>query len=147
VDHPVKLIWPRKEDLRHDYNCPHYHDSITAALDSNGKLVARTNRVTCPSIYTRCDPAAVSEGLDIDTVEKPGLVLECGRSPSRIGERELGYVGLHERTSARGARPGYLPRPTPMSPALESRRAVIEGGATLVSPIHLEIIQLPYGAR
>ena len=69
VSYPVKLIWTREEDLRHDYYRPYYYDRIAAGLDPAGRIVGRTHRVTGPSLYARWAPGAFKGGLDIDAVD------------------------------------------------------------------------------
>jgi isoquinoline 1-oxidoreductase beta subunit len=69
VNYPVKLVWTREEDLRHDYYRPYYYDRVSAGLDASGKLVGRTHRVTGPSILARWAPPAFKNGLDDDAVE------------------------------------------------------------------------------
>jgi isoquinoline 1-oxidoreductase subunit beta len=69
VSYPVKLVWTREEDLRHDYYRPYYFDRVEAGLDGQGKLVGRTHRVTGSSILARWAPAAFKDGLDGDAVE------------------------------------------------------------------------------
>jgi isoquinoline 1-oxidoreductase subunit beta len=69
VGYPVKLVWTREEDLRHDYYRPYYHNRVSAGLDAAGKVVARTHRVTGPSIFARIAPARFVNGLDPDAVE------------------------------------------------------------------------------
>jgi isoquinoline 1-oxidoreductase subunit beta len=69
VSYPVKLVWTREEDLRHDYYRPYYYDRVSAGLDAGGKLVGRTHRVTGPSILARWAPVAFKDGLDGDAVE------------------------------------------------------------------------------
>ena len=39
VDGPVKVIWSREEDIRHDIYRPVYRDTILGSL-TNGKIVA-----------------------------------------------------------------------------------------------------------
>jgi isoquinoline 1-oxidoreductase subunit beta len=69
VNYPVKLVWTREEDVRHDYYRPYYYDRVAAGLDGSGKLIGRTHRVTGPSIVARYAPAAFKNGLDPDAVE------------------------------------------------------------------------------
>jgi isoquinoline 1-oxidoreductase beta subunit len=69
VSYPVKLVWTREEDLRHDYYRPYYYDHVSAGLDASGRLIGRTHRVTGPSILARWAPAAFKNGLDRDAVE------------------------------------------------------------------------------
>ena len=69
VSYPVKLVWTREEDLRHDYYRPAYYDRVAAGLDGAGRLVGRTHRVTGASIYARWAPAAFKDGLDLDAVD------------------------------------------------------------------------------
>jgi isoquinoline 1-oxidoreductase beta subunit len=69
VDYPVKLVWTREEDLRHDNYRPYYYDHVAGGLDGNGKLIGRTHRVTGPSILARWAPPAFKNGLDADAVE------------------------------------------------------------------------------
>lgn len=69
LPYPVKLVWTREEDLRHDYYRPYYYDRVSAGLDASGKLVGRTHRVTGPSILARWAPPAFVNGIDGDAVE------------------------------------------------------------------------------
>ncbi len=69
VSYPVKLVWTREEDLRHDYYRPYYYDRVAAGLDAAGKVVGRTHRVTGSSIYARWAPAGFKNGLDPDAIE------------------------------------------------------------------------------
>ena len=69
VSYPVKLVWTREEDMRHDYYRPYYYDRVSAGLDGNGRLVGWTHRVTGSSILARWAPAGFVNGLDSDAVE------------------------------------------------------------------------------
>jgi isoquinoline 1-oxidoreductase beta subunit len=44
VDYPVKLIWSREEDTRHDFYREANISRFKAALDANGKIVAWNNQ-------------------------------------------------------------------------------------------------------
>lgn len=69
VPYPVKLVWTREEDTRHDFYRPYYYDRVSAGLDADGKLVGWTHRVTGSSVLARWAPAAFVNGLDSDAVE------------------------------------------------------------------------------
>ncbi len=69
IDGPVKFVWTREEDVRHDMYRPYYYDRLSAALDDKGMPTAWTHRVTGSSILSRFAPPAVVGGLDSDAVE------------------------------------------------------------------------------
>ena len=86
VSYPVKLVWTREEDLRHDYYRPYYYDRVAAGLDAGGKLVGRTHRVTGSSIYARWAPAAFKDGLDVDAVDC------AAETPYDVAAEHVDYV-------------------------------------------------------
>lgn len=70
LDYPVKLIWSREEDIRHDIPRPMYYDRINATLDRNGQPGYWGHRTTGPSVLARWAPPAMGKnGLDSDLVE------------------------------------------------------------------------------
>ncbi len=69
VPYPVKVIWTREEDIRHDAYRPYYYDQLEAGLDADGKPVAWTHRVAGASVSARWDPTSVKDGLDSDAVD------------------------------------------------------------------------------
>jgi isoquinoline 1-oxidoreductase beta subunit len=69
VDGPVKIVWTREQDIRHDMYRPYYYDRLAAGLDAKGRPVAWTHRVTGSSIIARFLPAAFQNGLDPDAVD------------------------------------------------------------------------------
>ncbi|KVK89799.1 xanthine dehydrogenase family protein molybdopterin-binding subunit [Burkholderia sp. MSMB1498] len=69
VSAPVKVVWTREEDIRHDMYRPYYYDRISAGLDANGKPVAWRHRIVGSSILARFAPPAVKDGVDPDAVE------------------------------------------------------------------------------
>jgi isoquinoline 1-oxidoreductase subunit beta len=68
VDGPVKVLWTREEDIRHDVYRPAYRDSIAATL-ADGKIVAWKYKVAGSSVIARWLPPAFQKGIDIDAVD------------------------------------------------------------------------------
>jgi isoquinoline 1-oxidoreductase beta subunit len=68
VDGPVKVVWTREEDMRHDVYRPVYRDVLSAAL-SGGRIVAWKHRVAGSSVIARWLPPAFQKGIDIDAVD------------------------------------------------------------------------------
>jgi isoquinoline 1-oxidoreductase beta subunit len=68
VDGPVKVVWTREEDIRHDVYRPAYRDSIAATL-SGGKIIVWKHKVAGSAVLTRWLPSAVKNGIDSDAVD------------------------------------------------------------------------------
>jgi isoquinoline 1-oxidoreductase beta subunit len=64
---PVKVVYTREEDIRHDIYRPVYRDVISASL-SGGKISAWDYRVAGSSIIARWLPPAFKNGVDFDAV-------------------------------------------------------------------------------
>jgi CO/xanthine dehydrogenase Mo-binding subunit len=45
---PVKVIWSREDDMRHDFYRPGSYNILQAGLDSNGKIIAWTHKIVGP---------------------------------------------------------------------------------------------------
>ncbi|AOJ07320.1 xanthine dehydrogenase family protein molybdopterin-binding subunit [Burkholderia mayonis] len=69
VSAPVKVVWTREEDIRHDMYRPYYYDRISAGLDANGKPIAWRHRIVGSSIVARFAPPAMKNGVDPDAVD------------------------------------------------------------------------------
>ena len=69
VDGPVKVIWTREEDIRHDMYRPYFFDRMSAGLDEKGMPIAWNHRFAGSSILARYFPPAFKNGLDPDTIE------------------------------------------------------------------------------
>lgn len=71
VDYPVKVVWTREEDIRHDFFRPYYYDRVSAGVDAAGRIVGWTHRTTGSSVLARWAPEGMTEGgkLDPDTVD------------------------------------------------------------------------------
>lgn len=61
---PVKVIWTREDDMRHDRYRPATYNRMAAAIDSQGTLSAWQHRIAGPSIFARVNPPATKDGLD-----------------------------------------------------------------------------------
>lgn len=69
VQGPVKVVWSREEDIRRDLYRPCFHDTLSAGLDAQGRIVGWRHRITGSSILKRWLPPAYQNGLDPDTVD------------------------------------------------------------------------------
>jgi isoquinoline 1-oxidoreductase beta subunit len=68
VDGPVKIVWSREEDMRHDYYRPAYHNVLSARL-SAGRIVGWKHKISGASIIARFLPDFFRNGLDPDGLE------------------------------------------------------------------------------
>jgi isoquinoline 1-oxidoreductase subunit beta len=70
VPYPLKVVWTREEDIRHDRMRPMYHDVISAVVDADGKPVWYGYRTSGSSVLARFAPDAMGkDGMDSDAVE------------------------------------------------------------------------------
>lgn len=65
VGKPVKLVWSREEDMRHDYYRPISSAKFTAGLDADGNVVAWDTRIAGQSILATSNPSALKGNLDM----------------------------------------------------------------------------------
>jgi isoquinoline 1-oxidoreductase beta subunit len=72
VGKPVKLLWSREEDMRHDFYRPVSMAKFTAGLDAQGLPVALQTRITGQSILFALRPGDIKNGLDKNFLE--GLI-------------------------------------------------------------------------
>ena len=68
VDGPVKVVWTREEDIRHDVYRPAYHDQLWARLDGE-RIVGWKHRITGSSVMARWIPPFFQHGVDPDGVD------------------------------------------------------------------------------
>ncbi|MCU0758223.1 MAG: molybdopterin-dependent oxidoreductase [Steroidobacteraceae bacterium] len=61
---PVKVVWSRADDMRHDFYRPATANRLAARLDDTGALRLLTHRVAAPSIARRRSPEALERGHD-----------------------------------------------------------------------------------
>jgi isoquinoline 1-oxidoreductase subunit beta len=65
---PVKVVWSREDDIKHDFYRPAFFHRIHAGLSQKGALVAWQHRLAGPSIFARWAPAQIENGVDWITV-------------------------------------------------------------------------------
>jgi len=68
VDGPVKVVWTREEDMRHDVYRPAYRDLLWARLQG-GRIVGWKHRISGSAVMARFLPAFFQKGVDPDGVD------------------------------------------------------------------------------
>ena len=70
VSYPLKVIWTREQDIRHDIPRPMYYDRISAVLGADGRPVWYEDHITGASVLARWAPPAMDkDGMDDDLIE------------------------------------------------------------------------------
>lgn len=70
VSYPLKVVWTREQDIRHDHFRPAYYDRLRVGLGSDGLPIAWTHRVTSGTVREFFDEGGWPQGkLDPDSVE------------------------------------------------------------------------------
>jgi len=69
VDAPVKTVWSREEDMRHDYYRPVAMARLTAGLDTTGTLAALQVRLSGNSILATLMPFGLANRVDLQFQE------------------------------------------------------------------------------
>ncbi len=64
VGKPVKLIWTREDDTKHDFYRPISLHQMTAGLDDKGNVQSMHFKMTSPSVTARAFPPVVQNGKD-----------------------------------------------------------------------------------
>ena len=83
---PVKMIWTREEDMRHDFYRPMAAFRFRAGLDAKGVPVAYVNRSVTHSILSWFRPDAVKTGIDTTSIE--GLA----NTPYAFGQQRIEHL-------------------------------------------------------
>lgn len=70
VKYPLKVVWTREEDIKHDIVRPPYHDVISAVVDKDGWPLWFGDRICSPTVLGRWRPGAIrADGWDRDAGE------------------------------------------------------------------------------
>jgi isoquinoline 1-oxidoreductase beta subunit len=93
---PVKMVWSREDDMTHDSYRPAGLYTLTAGLDSSGKMAGVRFHSTSPSISARLFPSIVKDGID------PFAVEGIDNFPYAVPNIKFTYV-MHDS----GVTPGY----------------------------------------
>jgi isoquinoline 1-oxidoreductase beta subunit len=94
---PVKIIWSREEDMRHDFYRPAVRQRITVGIDSEGKIAAASHQLVSPSILQHVSQMSVTEDFDPSCIE--GLNETRYKIPNLRVDFHLLRVGIPASTS------------------------------------------------
>lgn len=72
VEGPVKVIWSREEDMRHDAFRYHNHSHVRVGLDDAGMPISWEHRIAAPGVMFRFLPSFTKDGVDLDAVGESG---------------------------------------------------------------------------
>ena len=64
IGKPVKVTWPREQDIQHDFYRPMSVNWLTGTLDASGTLVALSHTVVADSVAKRWAPPLFKDGVD-----------------------------------------------------------------------------------
>lgn len=97
VQHPVKMMWTRADDLKNGRMRPMSAYVLRAGLDASGKIVAWRNRVAGDRVGPFFDPVFYQRMKDRDDTLMDGVELKSYDIPNQLDEQILRDTGM--RTS------------------------------------------------
>ena len=152
VDGPVKVVWTREEDIRHDIYRPAYRDVLSATL-KDGSIIALKHRVTGSAILARWAPPAFQNGIDGDAVDGaidlpydiPNLRIEYVREePPAVPTGFWRGVGPNNNVFAVESFIDELARRAGIDP-VEFRRRMLGGNPRLKAALELAAAKAGWG--
>ncbi len=90
IEAPVKLVWTREDDIRHDYYHSVSAQHYTAGLDADGKLTAWRARTAFPPIGSTFNPASqlgigeAGQGVIDMPYDVPNIRCEVGAAQGHV---------------------------------------------------------------
>lgn len=101
VDGPVKVIWSREEDVRHDYFRYLNHSRVRIGLDEQHKPVSFSHKLVGPAVMARWLPVFFKDGIDYDVIsvaagayEWPNVRIEYVRNEPPTGMHAGNWRGV-----------------------------------------------------
>jgi isoquinoline 1-oxidoreductase subunit beta len=91
VGAPVKLLWSREDDMKHDFYRPISRHTLSAGLDGNGTPTSVKVHLTSPSVTQRLFAAFVKDGLDPFMTEAAVMPYDI---PNQLGQAVIHDTGL-----------------------------------------------------
>src|SRR3546814_21084524 len=88
VDGPVKVMWTREEDMRHDVYRPAYRNIMRASL-KDGRINGWSHKIAAGSVSDRVSGKPLADGIDGGSVEGANE-LEIGREAWRVRGLQYG---------------------------------------------------------
>ena len=68
VQGPLRVLWPRAEDIQHDLYRPYYVDRLSAALDGHGTPIGWRHTIAGAAVTALYSDAPLKNGVDDDAV-------------------------------------------------------------------------------
>lgn len=101
VEGPVKVIWSREEDVRHDYFRYLNHSRVRVGLDARNRPVSFAHKLVGPAVMARWLPVFFKDGIDYDIVsvaagayDWPNLRIEYVRKEPPVGMQAGNWRGV-----------------------------------------------------
>jgi isoquinoline 1-oxidoreductase subunit beta len=89
VKGPVRVLWSREEDIRHDRYRPYYVDRLSAALDARGGILAWRHTIAGAAVSAIYYELPLKDGIDSDAVEASAdMVYDLKNMETRFVRRD-----------------------------------------------------------